>query len=197
MWANCVEKIKVLFLAANPIDTIRLRLDEEIREISEKIRASDRRDSVELISRWAVRPDDLLQALNEHRPHVVHFSGHGSEGEGIILEDKNGESKVVSKEAITTLFQTLSDNIRLVVFNACFSQEQAEGVTKSIDCAVGTSRAIGDSAAITFAASFYRAIGFGRSVQEAFDQGKAALLLEGLSSASGFSLLTRKGVDAV
>ncbi len=36
------------------------------------------RDSVELESRWAVRPSDLLQALNEAEPRVVHFSGHGS-----------------------------------------------------------------------------------------------------------------------
>ena len=40
-------------------------------------------------------------------------------------------------------------------------------------------RAIGDDAAITFAASFYRAVGFGRSVKEAFDQGIAAVLLDG------------------
>ena len=39
---------------------------------------------------------------------------------------------------------------------------------------------IGDDAAITFAASFYRAIGFGRTIQEAFDQGRTALMLEGI-----------------
>ena len=38
---------------------------------------------------------------------------------------------------------------------------------------------IGDNAAITFAASFYRAIGFGRSIKEAFDQGITALLMDG------------------
>ncbi len=56
---------------------------------------------MELESRWAVRTQDLLQALNEVKPRVVHFSGHGSEAEELILEDDMGNSKPVSKEAIT------------------------------------------------------------------------------------------------
>ncbi|MBI3919852.1 MAG: hypothetical protein HY318_00435, partial [Armatimonadetes bacterium] len=43
------ERIKVLVLAANPVDTPRVALDEQIRNIREKIRASEHRDSVELI----------------------------------------------------------------------------------------------------------------------------------------------------
>jgi len=71
------QKLKVLVLAANPLDQDQLRLDEEVRAITEKIRMSKYRDRVELISAWAVRTTDLFQALNEHEPHVVHFSGHG------------------------------------------------------------------------------------------------------------------------
>ena len=36
---------------------------------------------------------------------------------------------------------------------------------------------IGDEAAKLFAASFYRAIGFGRSIQDAFEQARVALML--------------------
>jgi hypothetical protein len=189
-----LRKIKVLFLASNPIDTKSLRLDLEIREISEKIRASSGREFIDLISIWAVRPDDLMQAFNEHHPDIVHFSGHGTNSEGIILEDKNGKSKLVEKKAIKKLFQVFSGNIRLVVFNACFSYEQAHCLTEFIDCTIGTYKAVGDQAAITFAASFYRAIGFGHSVQEAFDQGKAALAIDGITDDS-FSLLTRNGIN--
>ena len=64
-----------------------------------------------------------------------------------------------------------------------------------IDCAVGMKKAIGDNAAIVFAASFYRAIGFGRSVQEAFDQGKTALMLEGIAEENTPELLVRQGAD--
>ena len=56
-------------------------------------------------------------------------------------------------------------------------------------------QAIGDSAAITFAAAFYQAIGFGRSVKVAFESGKAALLLDGSPEENTPVLLFRTGVD--
>ena len=189
-----MEKIKILFVSANPAGMPQLKLDKEAREIEAKIRAAEYRDSLELITKWAVRPDDLLQALNQHQPHIVHFSGHGSPTEEIILLDKLGKPKPVSKEALVSLFRTLKDNIRVVVLNACFSRPQAEAITGEIECAVGMMRAIGDDAAITFAASFYRAIGFGRSIKEAFDQGITALLLDGSLQGKTPVLVSRKNV---
>jgi hypothetical protein len=189
-----MDKIKILFVSSNPEGTTHLKLDEEAREIQAKIRAAEYRDSLELVTVWAARPDDLLQSLNEHRPHVVHFSGHGSPTEEIILLDQQGNPKPVSKAALVSLFHTLKDNIRVVLLNACFSRPQAEAITGEIDCAIGMTRAIGDEAAITFAASFYRAIGFGRSIKEAFDQGKTALLLEGIPEENIPELVTRQTI---
>jgi hypothetical protein len=103
-----MEKIKILFMSANPAGTQPLKLDQEAREIEAKIRAADHRDSVELITKWAVRPDDLLQALNQHRPHIVHLSAHGNPTEEIILLDNLGKPKPVSREALVRLFRTLS-----------------------------------------------------------------------------------------
>ena len=189
-----LDKCKILFLAANPSGVPQLCLDEEIREIQEKIRAAEYRDTLQLTSRFAVRPDDLLQSLNEERPHVVHFSGHGTPSEELVLKDRAGNPKRVTKTALVSLFKTLKDNIRLVVLNACYSKPQAEAIVEVIDCAIGMKRAIGDKAAITFAASLYRAVGFGRSMQEAFDQGVASLLLEGIPEEHTPVLLCRSGV---
>ncbi len=110
--------------------------------------------------------------------------------------DNNRQVKPVSAEALKMLFTTLKDNIRVVVLNACYSEIQAQAIAEVIDCVVGMSTAIGDDAAIIFAASFYRAIGFGRSIKEAFDQGKTAIMLEGIPEANTPQLLTRMGVDA-
>ena len=170
-------------------------MDEEARLITQKIRASEYRDVLKLETLWAVRPDDLLQALNEHKPQIVHFSGHGSESGEIVLMDNNRQAKPVSAEALKMLFTTLKDNIRVVVLNACYSEKQAQAIAEVIDCVVGMSTSIGDEAAIIFAASFYRAIGFGRSIKEAFDQGKTAIMLEGIPEANTPQLLTRTGVD--
>ena len=188
-------KQKILFLAANPSGTTQLALDEECRQITEKIRAAAHRDSLELITRWAVRPEDLLQHLNEHRPHVVHFSGHGTATEEIVLLDKDRNPKTVPAPALKQLFATLKDNIRVVVLNACFSKQQASAITEVVDCAIGMNKAIGDDAAIAFAAAFYQAIGFGRSVKVAFESGKSALMLEGIPEEKTPELLCKTGVD--
>lgn len=190
-----METCEILFFAANPPGTGQLALDKEVREIEAKIRAAKHRDNLKLISKWAVRPDDLLQAMNQHDARIVHFSGHGSPSEEIILTNDRGEAKPVTKAALSALFATLGGNVRLVILNACFSRPQADAIIEHVDCAIGMNKAIGDNAAITFAASVYRAIGFGKSVREAFDQGITALLLEGMPEEKTPELLCKTGVD--
>jgi hypothetical protein len=189
-----MNKSRILFLAANPAGS-QLQLDVESRAIEQKIRSTDHRDSLELVTKWAVRPDDLLEYLNEYRPHVVHFSGHGTEEEQIILVDDSHRAIPVSSAALKQLFTTLKDNIRVVLLNACFSQDQAEAIVEVIDCAIGMKQEIGDEAAIAFAASFYRAVGYGHSVNDAFEQGKVALMLQGIPEETTPTLLVREGVD--
>lgn len=189
------EIINVLFLASNPSDQQSLRLDQEIRLIQEKIRSSEYRGSINLESRWAVRSSDLLQAINEVKPHVIHFSGHGSQDHDIVLETTEGRTTLLSKETVTQLMKTMSDSIRLVIFNNCFSGGQAEAVTEYIECAIGMNEAVRDDAAREFAAQFYSAIAFGKSVQNAFEQGKLALMLAGIDGDDIPELYTRDSID--
>ncbi|MDL2234278.1 CHAT domain-containing protein [Ruminococcaceae bacterium OttesenSCG-928-L11] len=175
------EKIKVLFLASNPDGTGQLRLDEEARDIYEKIRLSEYRDSVEFVTRWAVRTSDILQAINETNPTVIHFSGHGTDTDELVLQNTDGSIKLVSKEVIVQVISTVTDKVRLVYFNTCFSYGQAEAIVEHIDAAIGMTQAVGDEAAKVFASYFYSAIGFGKSLEVAFKQAQAALLLEGIS----------------
>jgi hypothetical protein len=190
------QKLKVLVLAANPLDQGQLRLDEEVRAITEKIRMSKHRDRVELVSAWAVRTTDLFQALNEHEPHVVHFSGHGSNTGEIVFQDELGNSKFVSKQALTELIAATGGHIRLIVFNTCFSRNQAEAVVQHVQTAIGVGTSMGDDAARFFAAAFYGAIGFGLSLEQAFKQGLAQLAVEGIPDDQRPELFTQQGLDA-
>jgi len=194
--ARLPETITVLFVAANPRDQVQLALDEEIRAIQAKIRASEHRDAVKLVATWATRTDDLLQALNEHRPHVVHFSGHGAESGELLFLDPAGNTKAVSKAAMVQVMKTMTDNIRVVLFNACFSSDQAEAVTAHVEVAIGMSDSISDEAAREFAAQFYSAIGFGRSVEKAFEQGKTQLMMDGIPEEDTPMLFAGENVDA-
>jgi len=188
-------RIKILFFASNPEDVSKLSLDEEIRAITARIRTAEYRDVFDLISRWAIRPADLMQELLENKPTVVHFSGHGSAaGELVLMDDSRGVKKV-SSATLAKLFHTLRDNIKVVFLNACYSKIQGQAIAEVIDCVVGMNSSIGDRAAITFAASFYSAISFGRSVKEAFDLGNVSLMLEGIPEENTPELLHRPEID--
>jgi hypothetical protein len=189
-------KIRLLFLAANPEVDTRLNLDVESREIEAKIRLSEYSDLIEVVTKWAVRTDDLVQHLLQYRPHIVHFSGHGSKTEEIVLLDRMDNPAPVTKDALSSLFATLRDNVRVVVLNSCYSEPQAAAIAELVGCAVGMKHAIGDESAITFAAAFYQAIGFGRSVKTAFDLGTTSLKLGGFDGSDMPTLLTGPGVDA-
>lgn len=188
---------KILFLAANPLTTKRLAIDEELRDIDQKLQGAKHREAFELITRPAARPDDLEEALLREQPTIVHFSGHGSGISGIILHGEiEGEQKLVDANALKDLFSILRDNIRIVVLNACFSEEQARAIVHVVDFVVGMKDSIGDQAARLFSASFYRALGFGRSVQTAFDLGVNSLRRERQSVDVDIPvLLVKEGAD--
>jgi hypothetical protein len=78
---DATAKTVILFLASDPTNATRLRLGEEQREIQEKLQLAKERDRFDLQTRLSVRPADLVQALLDIRPQVVHFSGHGEERE--------------------------------------------------------------------------------------------------------------------
>jgi len=172
------EKITVLFIASNPNNQSQLKLDEEIRAITTKIRESKYRDSVELKSIWATQPMDLLQAINEHKPTIVHFSGHGSSSDELVLQNDVGLATAVSLDTIVTMFKVVSSGIKLVVFNTCYSKNQANIITEHIPFAIGMNTAIGDKSAMIFSSQLYSAIGFGNSIENSYNQAKVAMMLE-------------------
>ncbi len=188
-----VTKMRVLLLSANPLDTPRLAIDEEFHRITEKVQLSKDRDILDLIPCGATRPDDLLQYLNQYRPHIVHFSGHGSSAGEIILAAEGGGSVRVAPAALGQLFHAMQDDIQVVVLNACWSAVQAHAINQHVDWVVGMRRTISDEAAAFFAGAFYRALGFQRTVPEAFEQGRTILTLQGFTDSDVPELLVRPG----
>jgi hypothetical protein len=182
---------KILILTANPKDTDKLRLDEEVREIQEGLQRSRRRDQFEIISRWAVRTEDLRRALLDHEPQIVHFSGHGAGERGLVLENNTGQMQPVAGQALARLFKLFKDKVECVLLNACYSAVQANAIHQHINCVIGMGQAIGDRAAIQFATGFYDGLGAGRSYADAFEFGLAAIDLEGIPETATPQLLHR------
>jgi hypothetical protein len=189
------DKIRILFLSADPVDKGLLRLSEEVRAFDERITLGSAKDAFELTQQFALRPNDLQQALLKYQPHIVHFSGHRSLTKEILLEERSGKSSPVTGKGLAELFRILRDNVRIVFFDACFSMSQAEAISSVIDYTVGTNKAVGDQAAVAFAVAFYRALAFGRSVISAFELAKTEIDLVRIPGGDTPVLLIRAGVD--
>lgn len=171
---------RVLFLAADPTDACRLRLGQEYREIQEKIRLSKGRDRIELHEAFAVRPADLSQSILDHRPTIIHFSGHGSSNGALCFEDNHGQSRPIDADALGDLFRHFADTLQLVVLNACFSAIQASAIAEHVPFVIGMRESISDAAAISFSIGLYQAIGAGRSIMDAHSLGCSQIRLQGI-----------------
>ena len=154
----------ILIITANTKDTIPLRLDEEVREITSGLQRSANRDEYQLKQVWACRPVDVRRAILDFRPNVVHFSGHGSGDDGLAFEDEAGNTKLVPASVLADFFALFADTVQCVVLNACYSDVQAAAIAMHIPNVVGMQREIGDRAAIEFAVAFYDALASGRTV---------------------------------
>ena len=170
----------ILFLAANPKGTGRLRLDQELRDIAEGLQRAQKRDQFNLEQRLAVRPRDIQRAMLDVGPQIIHFSGHGAGEQGLVFEDEIGNAKLVDGAALAGLFELFADQITCVVLNGCYSDVQAKAIGQHIPYVIGMNQAIGDKAAIAFAVGFYDALGAGRSIEFAYKLGCAAIRLEGI-----------------
>ena len=187
-------KIRILFLSANPWTTSRILVDEEAREVFERIQEGPYRDRFELHKHTATRPVDLQRLLLMHRPHIVHFSGHGSKKQKIILGGTPGRGKTVDRQGLAEVFALYNSHLRLVLLNACFTRTQSQSIARVIDYSIGTGKGIGDKAGVAFAGAFYRALGFGKSVRAAFESAKAELGLTRMPRTRGFELFARDGI---
>jgi hypothetical protein len=195
-WEVGVEPIRVLFLAANPSDSTRLSLDKEFNQINDAIRSAEHRDRIRVIHHPQTTAADLQPLLLEHRPHIVHFSGHGNEYDEILFADDQNLSHAVEAEALQALFAVLKDDVRVVLLNACYSETQAQAITGEIDCVIGMASAITDDAAIAFSKAFYRALAYSKSVKDAFLLGTNELHLSMGRESETPKLVLRTGASA-
>lgn len=206
----------IAFLAANPLGTSRLLLDEECAAIERELSMTAARDVFALRSKWTVTVDEMMRHLATLTPAVIHFSGHGRAGTltedgdgswrvhrdiaavhgGIYLEDEHRQPHCVDGRALAQMIASTAPCARIVVLNACFSDALAGALCDAVDCVVGMRGTVEDAAARSFAIAFYRALGNRNSVANAVQQAAAALAAKHPSSEHLPICRTRDGVSA-
>lgn len=189
-------KVNLLCVASNIVDAGYHGFDEELREIELTLQAAHHRDLVEFIPRSFDTVRQLATHLLNHRPQILHFSGHGEDGGGGIIFSNSDQNRVlVGQNEFATFLKSYKDNIRIVFLNVCYSKACAEMISQEIDFVVGLDGPIGDEAAIDFACAFYQALTFGRPVKEAFEMAKAQVNTVRYVKPLAPVLLVRPGVD--
>lgn len=200
------EVLRVAYLTANPrivdedavgnLELTRIRVDLEMRQVKEAVKRSVHRDYIK-IDHWpAATRDDVVTVLNDFRPHVVHFSGHGGDG---TLEFDNGEMIAegvpVSFEYLTRALSATDTAPTVLILNACDTLDGADILLDAVPVVIATAREIEDTGALVFAVSFYSAIASGQSIRAALDQ--ARLAMDQLPTAQGdvIASLARNDID--
>jgi hypothetical protein len=145
---NMVRIRTILILTANPNDTQSLRTDKEIQKIQNSLRQPKLKNQFDIIFECA-QPESLLDLIEDYRPEIVHFCGHGTQ-EGLVLESTDS-SHLVSTEALEDLFEQVKGYVRCVLLNACHSRIHAEAISKHIPHTIGMDGEILDRSAIAFA----------------------------------------------
>jgi hypothetical protein len=175
-----MRRIKILFILANPDQTRPIDPDTEFREVWQEIRAAEHRDALELptpllAARWA----DVIEAVDNHKPVVIHISTHGGETDLQFVGADGHGSVIVSTYQLRELFEPRKNRVRLVLLNACGSASLARELAAVTGCAIGMDRPITDPEATSFASIFYGQIAAGASVRGAFERGCLAMTGEG------------------
>ncbi|MGL5939304.1 MAG: CHAT domain-containing protein [Waterburya sp.] len=174
--------MKILILEANPHQD--LSLDKEIRELRRVIDDASDHNKFQIRDSAAISKDRLHESVlkleNEEPkddPIIVHFCGHGSGEKGLVFANKNGESDLVDTKVLADFFALFENRVVCVVMNACYTEVQANEIVKHIKYVIGMNQVIQDDAAIAFSIGFYRALGYGRSFEDAFKFGTNAIQL--------------------
>lgn len=181
-------KLRVLVIWSNPKGTGTLDEDSvgEIRDFS----SSGHVLSVELKNPTY---NTLRQKIEEVKPHIVHYIGHGEAGSVALCKGREDNDFEIGQEepqlrwVTGRNFRALFNNHkpRLVFLNSCkgaastspisLNSTARDLVNARVPAVVAMQYSISNDDAAIFSREFYRQLGLGQSIDEAVKAGRVAL----------------------
>lgn len=189
------EKLKLLLLAANSVDTIDSRASDEIQAIDRAIQAAPFRDRFDVQKEPALRVSDIGPSLLKHQPAILHISAHSRKREGLILENELGEVVKIRCSQLKDVLFSAASNLQLISFGFCHSAECAGETSTKIDAVLGIQGTLRIKASLVFFPAVFEALASGLAIQAAVDYGKSILAVKKLPGANEIVLRTRNGAD--
>lgn len=189
-----LDYIRMLFVAADPTDSVRLDTARELRTIEQE--AALVANSCQIVIRAvpAATAGDVHRALLEHKPHIIHIGGHASDN-AIWLRDEYHTSRAIPATSLASLLSSFKSKVCLVVVNTCKSDIIAAELTRHIPYAIGFERSLDDIVARRFASALYRALVAGESIESSFRQ--AVAFTNGAAKESGARLHFHQDIESM
>lgn len=190
------DKLHVLLLAANSVDTVDSQSADQVEAIDKAINEAPLRDHFEVKIKPALKVSGIGNSLLNYPADILHISGHSRKTEGLILEDDLGQVAKLQCAQLMNVVLSAGANLRLIFLNFCHSADWAQQFSAHIDFALGFEGKVTVESSMAFGPAFYRALASSRSVQKAFEYGKGVLSAAGRSDADVIVLHVRDGADA-
>ncbi len=158
-----------------------LNLNREYKEIEKAYKEaklkSVKLDSVTLKQIFFSNLGGVMMQIKQEEPTVLHLGCHAQKGKGIELFRQMVDPHEML-EAIRTWNKIQCEkgsprSIRIVVLNACESEDHAQVLSQGVDFAIGHRDPLYDDNAINFSHLFYGSLFDGFSLQDSFDLAKS------------------------
>lgn len=166
--ADDSETIKLLFLASQPRNTLKLKIEEEYLEIRKSVKRKPIK--FEIAEELDVTLESFFNELKKERPAMLQFSGHGTK-ESIIFSktEATGQWHEVPWEYLMPPFNLIADSLECIFMHTLFSDDTARKLSKFIPCTIGVKGVLIEEDAIKFPSAFYASLAANHDYKSAFD----------------------------
>jgi GAF domain-containing protein len=174
---------KILVASARPHTSKPAELDRETARVKQAVQKTPRGKEIAVEKLPAIFYEDLTLAIAQQQPHLIHFCG-ADDLEGLIFASETQDARLLDPGQLTQLFEQFGRSVKCAILDRCLSVLQADAISDCIQATIVIDADIGLEAAHLFTTEFYRWIGYGEGINEAFEMGCLALQAERVKHAN-------------
>lgn len=167
-------KKTILFISTKPKGFSPIDEHEEEKIILEAWAKSANRDDFVVVPKHGVTKEHLIHLLANHKPYIIHISAHG-DNKLIYFQHKDGYEEKVHIDVLYNLLEDFTTNLKAIVLNACYSHQEIETASTSINFIIGMTNKVTNKSAKIFSLSFYEMLFSGKSIPFSFSFAKKSL----------------------
>lgn len=168
---------KILVVSARPHTTKPTELEQETARIKQVVQKTPQGKEISVEKLPAIFYEDLTLAIAQKQPHLIHFCGADTL-EGLVFASETQDARLLDPGQLTQLFQEFGRSVKCVILDRCLSVLQADAISDCIKTTIAIDADMGGEGANLFTTEFYRWIGYGEGINEAFEMGCLALQAE-------------------